>query len=230
MLENGEIFFCRVYHRRSLGSRLQFIDVLVSQTSDAPQIVELCVESNAAGVDAERESSEHPAAKRRKQNESLPTDAVEMVQRTAISDKKKRKFVFQPTASTKNSSNPKDIKVGDVLKVLSWKLDAKETPKFPRRAILHVSDFVICEPWAETYTQGFAFHMPEFQTLLGQVERRTGVESDDKKKKKVDFSQFSNSRWKMPLAILQCHLPLTERIADYFGGVIASNCTKDRLV
>ncbi|CAD7927815.1 unnamed protein product [Amoebophrya sp. A25] len=147
-----------------------------------------------------------------------------------------------------------DIKVGDVLRLSEFRRDAAD-PRLPRIAILNVTAFAFLEPWADTFVGQkvpFPFHPPVWFAEKKQEPKRSKRLKETKIKPLLgqeDPSMATNASialgacrsssscsppsplgYRRPAMILQCHLPQAERVAEYFQGVVASNCTKDRLV
>ena len=105
------------------------------------------------------------------------------------------------------------IKVGDVLRV-SGTVEAA-MPRPPRHRIVKVTSLERSEPWSETFVstkKPYAFPLPSFL---------------EKWKTEVVPEAIQRGR---PICILQCHLPLAERVAALFSGVVATTLTKDRLI
>ena len=109
------------------------------------------------------------------------------------------------------------IHVGDVLRI-EGVVEVDSVAQPPRQKIVKVSSFEIVESWNEAFhhvstkkPKSYAYHLPSFLEKWSKTEELPAAIGRGK-----------------PVCILQCHLPLAERIANLFDGIIAVNLTKDR--
>jgi len=124
-----------------------------------------------------------------------------------------------------NDSYGKDVRVGDVVKVIDGNVDPR-LAKPPRACIIHVYALEVDEPWSETLGIGDVhFHQSVFHDDIDasfmHCKRGSGEPKESTSNKFKDRS---------PNAILQCHASVAERVAMYFNGVSLSSYSKDLLV
>ncbi|CAJ1401187.1 unnamed protein product [Effrenium voratum] len=95
-----------------------------------------------------------------------------------------------------------------------------------------------------------AFHRPAFhdaidESYFEELDRRALERQREKRKAKAKGEKQAESeeeasdspadkapwtRTREPRAMLQCHMPLAQRLAEYLGGRVLSACSRDRLV
>jgi len=135
-----------------------------------------------------------------------------------------------------------DAKVGDVLRVIGVE-DLTNKPKPPRTRIIIVKELTVTEKWSSAFNfrhdlqappaeakkaRGYEFHVPSFVVQIREMMKQSALLPTQSETAHAQ-PPFALDV-KQPFAILQCHQPLANRVAEYFGGQVAATCTSDRLV
>merc|ERR1740130_1426422 len=112
--------------------------------------------------------------------------------------------------NSESNSHVKDLRVGDVLKVIQGTVDA-EFAKPPRSCIIRVAEFEIVEAWStDLGKDGFYFQRPVFHD---DIDNSCHIGRSSASNSSIPVESTSKMlKNRIPSAILQCNASLAERV------------------